>query len=75
MKVPSTRPTLAVGVLYGHACFNSWYECLVDYALWQTAFARNLSRDEYFAYLGCFVFIGVIIGILLALFMILPVPN
>lgn len=27
------------------------------------------------AYLGCFVFIGVIIGILLALFMILPVPN
>ena len=51
MKVPSTRPTLAVGVLYGHACFNSWYECLVDYALWQTAFARNLSRDEYFAYL------------------------
>jgi hypothetical protein len=25
------------------------------------------------AYLGCFVFIGVIIGILLALFMILPI--
>lgn len=51
MKVPSSRPTLAVGVLYGHACFNSWYECLVDYAIWQTAFARNLSRDEYFTYL------------------------
>ena len=51
MKVLCTRPTLAVGVLYGHACFNSWYKCLVDYALWQTAFARNLSRDEYLVYL------------------------
>lgn len=51
MKVPAQRPTLANGVLYGHARFKNWYDCLVDYALWQTSYARNLSRDEYFAYL------------------------
>lgn len=51
MKVPAQRPTLAVGVLYGHARFKNWHECIVDYALWQSSYARNLSRDEYFAYL------------------------
>lgn len=51
MKVPAQRPTLADGVLYGHARFKNWHDCLVDYALWQTSYARNLSRDEYFAYL------------------------
>jgi len=51
MKVPGSRPTMARGVLYGHARFGSWATCLVDYAMWQSAFARGLTRDEYFAYL------------------------
>ena len=28
MKVPRSRPTLAVGIMLGHARFNSWRECV-----------------------------------------------
>ena len=51
MKVPSKRPTLAVGVLYGHARFNSWMDSVKDYAIWQSIYCKGLSRDEYFTYL------------------------
>lgn len=51
MKVPSRRPTLAVGTLYYHARFNSWQECLMDYAIWQSIYARGKTADEYLAYL------------------------
>lgn len=51
MKVPSTRPTLAVGTMMGHARFKSWKDCIIDYAIWQSTFCRRLTRDEYFAYL------------------------
>lgn len=51
MKVPSQRPTLAVGVLYGHARFNSWKDCLNDYALWQCIYGRGLTKDAYYALL------------------------
>lgn len=51
MKVPGSRPTLAVGTMLGHARFNSWRECIADYAIWQSTFARRLTKDEYFAYL------------------------
>lgn len=51
MKVPYTRPTTAVGTLEGHARYASVRDCILDYALWQSSFARGLSRDEYFALL------------------------
>lgn len=51
MKVPSQRPTLAKSVLYSHAKFNSWKECLMDYAIWQQIYARGKNEDEYFKYL------------------------
>lgn len=51
MRVPAQRPTLATGVLYGHACFTSWRECLADYAIWQSTYARGLTREAYLAYL------------------------
>lgn len=51
MKVPGSRPTLAVGTMMGHARFNSWKECIADYAIWQSTFARHLSKEEYFHYL------------------------
>lgn len=46
MKVPGSRPTLAVGTMLGHARFNSWRECIADYAIWQSSFARRLTKDE-----------------------------
>lgn len=51
MKVPCTRPTTAVGTLKGHARYSSVRDCILDYALWQSSFARGLSRDEYLALL------------------------
>lgn len=51
MKVPYTRPTTAVGTLEGHARYASVRDCILDYALWQSSFARGLSRDEYLALL------------------------
>lgn len=51
MKVPNNRPTLAKSVLYSHAKFNSWKECLIDYVIWQQICARNKSENEYFEYL------------------------
>lgn len=51
MKYAYRRPTLAVGVYLGHARFNSWKESIADYAIWQSIFARNLTREEYFKYL------------------------
>lgn len=51
MRVPAQRPTLALGMLYNHARFRSWKDCIADYAIWQSTFARRLTKDEYFAYL------------------------
>lgn len=51
MRVPSARPTTAVGTLYGHARYESVRDCIVDYALWQSSYAKGLTRDEYFALL------------------------
>lgn len=51
MRVPAQRPTLALGMLYNHARFRSWKDCIADYAVWQSIYARGLSKDDYFAYL------------------------
>lgn len=51
MKVPSRRPTLARGVLNGHARFDSWKACIDDYAIWQSIYARDLDRKAYLSYL------------------------
>lgn len=51
MKVPSRRPTLAVGVIHGHAKFNTWMDSVKDYAIWQSIYCRGLAREEYFNYL------------------------
>lgn len=48
MKLSSSRPSTAVGSIYGHARYEYWEQSLLDYALWQSSFARKLSRDEYF---------------------------
>ena len=51
MRVPAQSPTLATGALYNHARFASWRECLADYAIWQSIYARGLTREDYLAYL------------------------
>lgn len=36
----------------GYAVYDSWQDCVVDYALYQTYSAKNLSREEYIIFLG-----------------------
>ncbi len=48
MKYPKKRPTTATSIVYGHAGYTSWKVSIHDYMLWQSYFARNLTKDEYF---------------------------
>ena len=52
MKVPGQRPTLARGILYGHAAFNNWKESIHDYAIWQSRYCKNLNREQYLNFLS-----------------------
>lgn len=36
----------------GYAVYDSWQECVIDYALYQTYSAKNLGREEYIIFLG-----------------------
>jgi hypothetical protein len=51
MKEAKTRPTTALGINRNHAYYDSWQHSVIDYALWQSAFARNLSEEQYIDYL------------------------
>lgn len=52
MKMPSNRPTTAIGkTKSGFAIYKSIRDCIIDYALWQQAYARGLSEDEYLRFL------------------------
>lgn len=48
MKLPQSRPTLAIGVKNGYAVYQSWQESILDYALWQMAYAKNLNEEDYY---------------------------
>lgn len=52
LKLSSTRPTTAIGVNRGHAAFDNWQGCVIDYSIWQSTFTRGLTREQYFKYLG-----------------------
>lgn len=52
MKVAKRRPTTNKGENRGHAYFNSWRECVVDYAFYQAAYLNELKTEEqYLEYL------------------------
>lgn len=51
MRVPGQRPTTAIGTYRGHAKYATIHDAVLDYAIWQAAYCRNLSREAYFAYL------------------------
>ena len=48
MKLPERRATLALGVKRGHSYYRSWRESIIDYSLYQMAYMRGLSEEEYF---------------------------
>ena len=49
MKQAKLRPTTALGTQNGHAYYNSWQDCLRDYAMWQLQNTRNIRNEsEYY---------------------------
>ena len=52
MKAAYGRATTCIGINRGHAVYLNWKMSIIDYALFQEAYMRNLSEDEYFAKLG-----------------------
>lgn len=53
MKQPRVRCTLAKGTKRNHAYFDHWTESVIDYALYQSAYMRNIkSEEDYFAHLS-----------------------
>jgi uncharacterized FlgJ-related protein len=52
MKVATSRTTTNQGEQHGHAYYTHWRMSVIDYAMWQDAYARDLkSRENYIAYL------------------------
>jgi uncharacterized FlgJ-related protein len=52
MKLPKSRLTVATGETYGHARYDHWTYSVMDYALFQSSFARKIrTRDGYLSYL------------------------
>lgn len=47
MKMPWRRATFASGVNRGHAVYDSWEHSVYDYALWQSAYMRGLTQEQY----------------------------
>ena len=53
LKYPGSRPTTALGVRNQHAYYRNWEMSIVDYALYQAAFLRQLNTEEkYLQYLN-----------------------
>jgi len=52
MKCATSRTTTHKGEQNGHAYYSHWRESVIDYAMWQDAYARDLkTREDYVAYL------------------------
>ena len=53
MKVARSRPTTALGERYGHAYFKDWQMSVIDYAMFQSAYARKIRTERgYYEYLS-----------------------
>lgn len=53
MKLAKSRLTVATGERYGHARYDHWTYSVMDYALFQSTFARKIrTRKGYMRYLG-----------------------
>lgn len=47
MKQPRKRATTSVGEKNGYASYKSWVHSVLDYALWQKEYARELTENQY----------------------------
>lgn len=53
MKVPNNRPTTSLGTRRGHAYYKNWEMCVLDYALYQSAYLRDIrTESQYLEYLN-----------------------
>ena len=53
MKIPKSRLTVATGESFGHARYDHWTYSVMDYALFQSTFARKIrTRKGYMRYLS-----------------------
>jgi len=52
MKLAKTRATTAIGEQFNHALYKNWRDGLLDIALWQSCYAKNLSQEQYLKVIG-----------------------
>jgi uncharacterized FlgJ-related protein len=53
MKEAKRRPTTNKGTQNGHAYFENWRDCVIDYAFYQAAYLNDLkTEDQYYEYLA-----------------------
>lgn len=53
MKCATKRPFTHKGEQRGHAKYDKWQDCVIDYALYQAAYlSKKKTESEYFAYLS-----------------------
>lgn len=53
MKEASLRPNTAIGTNRNHAVYTDWRSSVIDYALYQAAYLKNVKTEsEYYQYLG-----------------------
>lgn len=53
MKLAAKRPTLAKGTELNHAFYDSWRDCVLDYAFYQARYLSNIkTREDYIKYLA-----------------------
>lgn len=51
MRLPQNRITTAIGSNLNHANYETWQDSVIDYAIYQSTYLKNKSRNEYLAYL------------------------
>jgi len=52
MKLAYIRPTVAKGQKDGHAFYDDWQDSVVDYALYQSYYLRDVkTKEQYLSYL------------------------
>ena len=53
MRYPKGRTTTSIGVKNGYADYESIDDCILDYAIWQTYYCKDIKNEKaYITYLG-----------------------
>ena len=54
MRLAKRRPTTAIGERGGYAIYASWYDCVLDYAMYQEYMLKErvLTKTKYLVFLG-----------------------